>query len=137
MIKVNVKGLDRLGDISSKLVNMGITLVDIIVDELWEYAKVLMNDREIPDSYKKAMFVSVIPELNSVVLAVDVPDQYKYERFGNRKEWAIYECPRRHYNGGKIVPEYTGPNYIREKWEQYKPIFISKVKSRIGESIRR
>ena len=84
-----------------------------------------------------ALYVGILEGYDTVVLTVAVPKRYAYERFGTRKEWAMYYCKRRKYAGGTVVPEYTIIKYIKERWEEYKNEFVSRVKSRLQEVVGR
>ena len=139
MIKVDIRGLESLVALSEKLSNFHINVLEVIAQELEEFAESLKNipDIEFPSNYKDALYVGILESYDTVVLTVAVPKRYAYERFGTRKEWAMYYCKRRKYAGGTVVPEYTIIKYIKERWEEYKNEFVSRVKSRLQEVVGR
>jgi hypothetical protein len=110
--------------------------LDIIDDELFSFAIQLKLDPDIPEEYSNALTSVIVREEKTVVLTVWSPEQWKKKRFGSRLEWEIYRCPKRKYFGGELAPEYTGPDYLKEKWNSYKDKFIMNVRSRIVEMIR-
>jgi hypothetical protein len=137
-ISCNVNGLDSLANLIGKLnVNAKEIIPEVIVEELWKFAELVYSDPDVPDEYKESLSLSVVPNLDTVVLYAYSPDKWKYKDFGNRLEWAIYRCPRRKYFGGKLSREYNGPDYLQEKWSSYKATFISNVKQRVVQSLRR
>ena len=136
-IATKVSGIDKLVKLSNRLAMFKIKFLGICADELLEFEKVIKADNDIPEDYKRLLFVAYDIEENIAAITIEVPERFKWERFGNRREWAIYHCPRRGYAGGKVVKEWTGPDFIKIKWATYKPIFMSKVKSRMNEATRR
>jgi len=142
MIIINVEGMEELYGLIEALDPNAILedALDIIDDELFSFAIQLKLDPEIPDEYSNALASVIIREMNTVVLIAYFPEEWKKKveakRFGTRMEWAIYRCVKRFYFGGKIAKEWTGPNWLREKWNSYKDKFIMNVRSRIVEMIR-
>jgi hypothetical protein len=142
MITVNISGMEDLYSLIEALDPDAVLedILDIIDDELMQYAIQLKLDPEIPEEYSNALTSVIIEEMNTVVLLAYFPEEWKKKvedkRFGTRMEWAIYNCTRRHYFGGKIAKEWTGPNWLRLKWDSYKDKFIMNVRSRIIEMIR-
>lgn len=45
-------------------------------------------------------------------------------------------CPIHKYFGGELTPEYTGPDYIKQKFEEDKPRIINNIRSKIMEYLR-
>jgi hypothetical protein len=134
MITVNIENLECLTKLSDRLETANI--LGIIGDELEIFANVLRNDPEIPKEYSDAIFISTVKSMDTVGIALDFTNEYKYAKFGNKLEYAVYTCPRRKYPYGKITPAYGGPNYLKEKWENYKPIFMGKVRDSIVQAIK-
>jgi hypothetical protein len=118
--------------------NLRGAILDILGGELLVYANTLRANKDIPREYSDAIFVVELPELDLAAIAIEFLEQkkYEYKRFGNATEYAIYTCPRRKYFGGKILPEYNGPSYIKEKWKTYKPIFVTRVIDSIKAEVR-
>ena len=139
MISISIEGIEDLLNLIQSLESRTITdnILDIIEDELWIFAQIIHSDNTIPDEYRNALGTKVIRELDTVVLmAVPSEERLKYIKFGTRLEWAAYKCPKRKYYGGELSPEYSGPSYLKEKWNSYKNTFINNIKSRIIEMIR-
>ena len=138
MIVINVEGMEELYGLIEALDPNAILedALDIIDDELFSFAIQLKLDPDIPDEYSNALASTIIREEKTVVLLVWSPKEWKRKRFGSRLEWGIYRCPKRKYFGGELAPEYTGPDYLKEKWNSYKDKFIMNVRSRIVEMIR-
>jgi hypothetical protein len=117
-------------------------VINIITEELWEYAMRLRSDPMIPDEYKSALAVSVLEEQEKIVLHIvytKQADGYRtdankalFSKFGPL-EWSLYKCPRRKYMGGHYAPKYTMPTYIRDKWKEYEPTFESRIDARFKQ----
>ena len=139
MISISIEGIEDLFNLIQSLESTTITdsILDIIEDELWIFAQIIHSDSTIPAEYRNALATKVIKELDTVVLmAIPSEERLKYIKFGTRLEWAIYKCKKRRYYGGELSLQYSGPSYLKEKWNSYKNTFINNVKSRIIEMIR-
>lgn len=138
MIEIEVTGLGKLGAIKhflniDEFQNM---VTNIVYYEVWLLAEKIRNDPEIPQDYKDAMFISPNKETGKVTLAVFIPSKMKWARWGRVVEWEGYKCPIRKYYGGELTPEYSGPDYIKQKFATEKPKMISNIKAGIVNKIK-
>jgi electron transfer flavoprotein alpha subunit len=148
IIDCNVTGLENLQKLYDKFTNNIVTIVDILADEAEIFIDSIRADTNVPKEYADALAIVEVPNDNKIIIFTEkTQDRWLMERvkrdadtnqlrFGTKVEWALYVCPRRKYYGGKLALQYTGPDYIKEKWAAYKDTFISKVKQRIIEALR-
>lgn len=147
-ITCDVTGFEGIARIMGKLDQLDIIMMKVVEDELWEFAKLLHSDKDIPEEYRNALAIKVVNQLGVVALTVDAPEDYKdsrikrkstwdYKQFSNNLEWALYRCPKRKYFGGRLTPMYNGPDFMKDRWKTYRSIFINKVKDKVISEIRK
>lgn len=137
-VDINIEGYESLSSIISFMNPNSFrqTMINIVTEELNTFAIMLKQDPSIPEEYRNSLTVTVIPEMDTVVLLAFGRKRWRWKRFSSRLNWKIYVCTIHRYVGGELSPEYTGPDYLKERWKYYKPIFLNKVNNRIKEYIR-
>lgn len=138
MISITIEGDQQLHDLLDRfnITTEGKLILFVIENELVEFAKLLNIDPKIPKEYSSSLSTIIVEEMNTVVLVAWGQKYWENKRFGSKLEWMIYKCPKRKYFGGELAPEYNGPDYLKEQWKTYRPIFIQKVKDRISNILR-
>ena len=138
MISINVEGIENLAKISDSLDanELRLGVIGILEEELEVFANILHSDVNIPHEYSDSLSSVVNSTGDTVILVAWGGDRWQNRKFGNRLEWEVYMCPKRKYFGGELAPEYSGPDYLKERWELYRPKFINIVKERIVQWIR-
>lgn len=137
VIDTDVRGIEELINIANSFnVNAKEIIPELIIDELWNFAETIHNDPDVPAEFKEALSLTVIPHTDEIILWIYSPDKFAHKDFGSRREWMLYNCPKRKYYGGKLSAEYNGPDYLRDKWTTYKATFINNIRQRIINSIR-
>lgn len=137
MIIIDVNGIEDLYSLREYLSaeNLGPKTINIIVEELGEFAKFIKNDQNIPREYVDSLTSVIIANSNQVVFLAYQQKKWdrkrEYKAFKTKMEYMIYTCPKRKYFGGEIAPEYNGPDFLVEKWKQYSNTFINNVKTKI------
>jgi len=147
MITIDVAGLEKLAELiqnmsgnrfGARIGNISIPdILALIQDELYEFAKLLYLDPSVPREYSSSITCVFDKEANSVYLVAWGAERWKKKaELGDAMAWRIYKCPKRGYFGGELSKEYTGPEYLVEKWREYRPIFINNIKMRLVQFLR-
>lgn len=138
MISIEVTGLENLIVLTKRISSEDIKelLFGIIDDEFYTFSRILRMDPLIPLEYSRSLSSAIVRELDTIALLAWGSKRWDYRKFGSRLEWGIYMCPKRKYFGGELSPEYSGPDYLKERWEKYRSTFITNVKDRIITVIR-
>jgi hypothetical protein len=94
-INVDVNGYEKLGVFMLYLdkEQFKSEVTNIVANELSKVAESLQQDPNIPEDYKKSIFVSVNEQTGTVTLGVFIKEQMKWKRFGKVMEWGNYICP--------------------------------------------
>ena len=139
MIEVNVKGLEQL----IKVVNwldpeiLKRSMLEIIIDELTTFMYKIEHDENIPEEYRKSLVLFTMEQEGKVMMMAYAPGKTKWKRKGRYMVWKRYRCPIRKYFGGELTPAYSGPEYLKMKWEEQKDQIVKKITSRIVSEIKR
>jgi hypothetical protein len=138
MISITIDGDEHLQELLTRfgVATEGKMILGIVEDELVEFAKLLYLDPKVPKEYSSSLATVLVEEMNTVALVAWGQKYWENKRFGSKLEWMIYRCPKRKYFGGELALEYNGPDYLKEQWKTYRPIFIEKVRSRIISLLR-
>ena len=112
----------------------------------------MLNGRKLKPGFEYLVFYNINPRKKYVI---ELPEGYLIKVKENKLEKyegeqiiiqtsdghiqmpiVTHNCPKRKYYGGELSPQYSGPSYLKEKWNSYKNTFINNIKSRIIEMIR-
>jgi len=138
MITVNIDGM---ADFSNLLLYFDRSVFNnfvnaTILDELTTIMYRIKQDEGIPKEYKDSLVLWSSVEEGKVYLTAYVPSKMKWKKFGRHMVSERYRCPIHKYFGGELTPEYTGPDYIKQKFEEDKPRIINNIKSKILSYLR-
>ena len=138
MIQITVDGLEKLDSLIVQLDKQQFiaAISNIIGNELDILYKKIEMDPDIPDTYKKAMFISVNTSTGMAMLSVFIKEEYQWIKWGKLLSWQNYKCPIRKYAGGELAPEYTGPSYIKDLFEKEKVNIKNNIRAKTVTYIR-
>jgi hypothetical protein len=143
MIEVNVKGLEQLQSLITRLSllpTLEIQIYEIFYEVMLQFYNDIKADPNIPEKYKEGVIYVWYPPTFIVTYYVpEVWEKAKQEKaFTTRAEWIVYQCVKRGYFGGELkgVPEYLEATYIEDKWNREKEKYIDMIRNRVIELIR-